>query len=92
MVIIHSYYLSGEKMSINTNRIVTVTDFKAHCLEYIENTNNDYKEYILTKRNKPVAKLVPFKEEGFRFGQFKDTALIKGNVLESIDIDWEVSV
>ncbi len=69
------------------NSIVSVSDFKAHCLEYIENTSNENFEYILTKRNRPVAKLVPLKNEIFQFGQFKGTAMIKGNIMDSIDSD-----
>ena len=47
-------------------------------------------ELIITKRGKPVAKLVPLKERrpslaGFMKGTFE----IKGDIIEPIDAGWE---
>lgn len=44
----------------------------------------------MTKRNKPVTKLVPRKEETNPsiFGKMKGTAQIKGDLILSIGEDW----
>ena len=77
---------------VSNSIIVSVSDFKSHCLEYIENTHSEHLKYIVTKRNKPVAKLISLEDKAFRFGQFKGTAVIKGDVMESIDIDRETTL
>lgn len=77
---------------MSVDAIVSVSNFKTHCLEYIENASNNHQEYIVTKRNKPVVKLIPLKNEEFQFGQLRGTAVIKGDITESIDVDWENSL
>jgi antitoxin (DNA-binding transcriptional repressor) of toxin-antitoxin stability system len=70
---------------------LSVSVLKAHCLEYIQNVKNFNTHYIVTKRDIPVAKLVPIenKEEGFSFGRLKGTMTIKGDILAPIPVDWE---
>jgi prevent-host-death family protein len=77
---------------MSNNVIVSVSNFKTHCLEYIENTHTEHFEYIVTKRNKPVAKLIPLDNETFHFGQLEGTAVIKGDIICSLDIDWETTL
>lgn len=73
------------------NITVSVTEFKAHCLEYIQTLKTSGADYIVTKRNIPIAKLVPYetKTNEFRFGGLKDTMTIKGDILSSIPVNWE---
>ena len=87
MVIIYDYMV----IRMSNRSAVSVSNFKAHCLEYIENVSNQHYEYIVTKRNKPVAKLIPLEETNFQFGQLKGTAVIKGDIVSPIDIDWEAA-
>ena len=77
---------------MSTCSTVSVSNFKAHCLEYIDNLSREHCEYIVTKRNKPVAKLVPLTEEPFYFGQFKGTVTVKGDIMAPIDVDWEADL
>lgn len=74
---------------MSNNISVSATDFKAHCLEYIEKVHTSHGEYIITKHNKPVAKLIPISEESFVFGKMKGSVQINGDIMEPIDIDWE---
>ena len=77
---------------MSNNLVVSVSNFKSHCLEYIENTSSERVEYIVTKRNKPVAKLIPLENEVFHFGQLEGTAVIKGDIVGALDVDWETSL
>ena len=58
-------------------------EFKAHSLRLIEAVEKQHIELIITKRGRPLAKLVPLKEElAFSlFGCMKDTAVIKGDII-----------
>lgn len=70
-------------------QIVSASEFKAHCLEYIERANSGEKEYIVTKRCKPMVKLVAVKDtrKKFAFGSMKGTITIKGDIMAPIDVD-----
>lgn len=68
---------------------ISVSNFKSHCLEYIEHTHLEGKEYILTKRNKPIAKLVPLEKKPLRFGCLHGTATIKKDIISPINAEWE---
>ena len=73
-------------------RSVSVSDFKAHCLQYLEEANSLKIECVVTKRGKPIAKLIPIesKQQSFKFGSMSGTGSIKGDVVEPINTDWEV--
>lgn len=70
---------------------VSVSDFKAHCLEYLDKTRTHQAEYIVSKRGKPIAKLIPLPEDTqeFSFGQLKGSVTIKSDIMKPIDVDWE---
>jgi prevent-host-death family protein len=42
---------------------LTVTDFKAHCLEVVRTVHDKHKPYITTKRGKPLVRVVAVEEE-----------------------------
>jgi len=71
---------------------IGISHFKAHCLEIIDQLQHDQKEIIITKREKPVAKVISLKtlEEGTNslFGMLKDKAEIKAELIEAIDEEW----
>ncbi len=72
--------------------ILSASTFKAHCLEFLEKTRSQKMEYIVTKRGKPMAKLIPIPEENhpsFMFGGMQDSITIKGNILSPIDVAWD---
>lgn len=75
---------------MSQEKTVSVSDFKAHCLEYVQTAQQQCQEYIITKRNVPVAMLVPLKEKKkFYAGYMKGTVKIIGDIMEPIDVEWE---
>lgn len=69
---------------------VAAADFKTHCLHYMDLTNTKHETVVITKRGKPVAKLVPYEEESPElFGRMKGSVTIHGDILEPIDDEWE---
>lgn len=69
---------------------IAISHFKSHCLEIIDKLQNNQQSIIITKRKKPVARVVPFDSpKASILGLLKDKAEIKGNILEPIDEKWE---
>lgn len=63
--------------------------FKAQCLYIMEQVRLKGRRFIITKRNKPVAKLVPIQEkQDSVFGKFKGTVVITGDIVSPIDEEW----
>ena len=77
---------------MTTLKAVSVSEFKSHCLHYLESARTIHTELIVTKRGKPIAKLVPIinQDEAFAFGDMQGTATIIGDIVEAIDIEWDV--
>ena len=65
--------------------------FKAECLKLMDDVQNYHMEIIITKRDIPVAKLVPVNEveEQPLFGFLKDSVKINGDIVEPVGEDWD---
>lgn len=64
-------------------------NFKAHCLKVMDRVKRTKRRIIITKRNVPVAQIVPIEEkETTLFGSMKGTIHIKGNIVKPIDEEW----
>ncbi len=72
---------------------ITATEFKAKCLKLMDEVAKTHEPVIVTKRGKPVAKLVPVEPEEERkswFGYMAGTIEITGDIMAPIeDEDWE---
>ncbi len=72
-------------------REVAAGEFKAKCLQLMDQVNEEGIELVITKRGKPVAKLVPADApKPFGFGCMKGTARIVGDydIVHSDPTDW----
>lgn len=66
--------------------------FKAKCLKLMDKVHRTKRKIIITKRNKPIAQLVPVEEDsGSLFGKMKGTIHIKGDIISPIDEVWDAS-
>jgi antitoxin (DNA-binding transcriptional repressor) of toxin-antitoxin stability system len=74
----------------NNVRQVTAVNSKTNCLRLMDEVARHRKPIIITKRRKPVAKLMPIEEEPVDlFGYMAGTAKICGDIIEPIDVEWE---
>lgn len=65
-------------------------EFKAKCLQVIDEVQRLRMPIIITKRGKPVAKLVPLDEHAESFiGSMEGTMEIVGDIVAPIDVTWE---
>jgi prevent-host-death family protein len=77
-------------MRTNETRRVSAASFKAECLRLLDEVARQRQPIIVTKRGKPVAKLVPADEGPIDlFGRMAGTIRICGDIIGSIgDREW----
>ena len=70
-------------------RRVPAGEFKATCLKLMEEVRQGRGPIVITKRGKPVAKLVPVEERPHDiFGCMEGTVTILGDIVEPIGEVW----
>jgi prevent-host-death family protein len=76
-----------------TMKKIAAADFKAHCLTLMEDVRSTRQPLIITKRGKPVAKLVPLDDAKDKFfDRLKGVIKIVGDIESPIEEDaWESS-
>lgn len=69
---------------------ITVTQFKAKCLQLVEAVQREGEEVLITRHGLPAAKLVPLHEGGgtLLFGRAQGTVNEKGSLLDTGEI-WD---
>lgn len=78
---------------MSKQRTIAAGEFKAQCLKLMEEVRDSGDELVITKRGKPVAKLVPLKypaDNESIFGCMKGTVTIHGDIVGPFHEDWEV--
>ncbi|HEX3456676.1 MAG TPA: type II toxin-antitoxin system prevent-host-death family antitoxin [Candidatus Baltobacteraceae bacterium] len=71
-------------------REIGAADFKARCLEIMDEVERFGTEVVITKHRKPVARLVPVRNEEAAFcGSLEGMVLKEGDVTSPVGIPWE---
>ena len=72
---------------------VPAGEFKAHCLQLMDNVKDFRQEIVITKFGRPVAKLVPVEEQpkASPFGFLKDSVVIKSDIIAPIGEKWDAN-
>jgi prevent-host-death family protein len=68
-------------------------EFKAKCLQLMDKVARSREPIVITKRGKPVAKLIPADAPSPRaplFGYMAGTAEIRGDIVETPQPEWSV--
>ncbi len=75
---------------MSNNNTISTSELKAHCSRVIAELVRAHTPIIVTKRGRPVAKLVPLDEETpSLFGCAKGSITVVGDIIEPIDVRWE---
>jgi prevent-host-death family protein len=70
------------------DKYVAATEFKANCLRLMDEVAQQRRPIIITKRGKPVAKLVPVEKEAIDlFGRMAGSIKIYGDIISPTDED-----
>lgn len=70
---------------------ISAAEFKAKCLKLMDEVARTRKSIVITKRGKPVAKLVPSEPEPRKplFGYMAGTITYVGDIESPLDVEWE---
>lgn len=69
---------------------IAAGEFKTHCLRLIDEVKKQHRSFVITKRGKPVANLVPVDEEAPAiFGFLKGRARIDGDIVAPTGETWK---
>jgi prevent-host-death family protein len=69
---------------------IAAGEFKARCLKLMDEVRTKRTEIVITKRGKPVAKLVPVTEEiPDIFGSMRGTVKILGDIVGPTGVEWD---
>jgi prevent-host-death family protein len=71
-------------------REIAAGEFKAKCLRLLDDVARTRKDILITKRGRPVARLVPAGEiQAPLFGRMKGTIRICGDIVSPTGERWE---
>lgn len=66
-------------------------DFKARCLQLLDAVAQQREPLVITKRGKPVARLVPMPPESSLFGALAGSVVDELDTIAPIDAEWDAS-
>jgi prevent-host-death family protein len=77
-------------MTMVMKKAIGAGEFKAKCLAILDEVQRARREILITKRGKPVAKLVPVHDRAESFiGSMRGTMEIVGDIISPIDEEWD---
>ena len=68
---------------------ISAAEFKATCLELMDEVAKSHGEIVITKRGKPVAKLVPVEPPPPLFGSMAGSVRVEGDIVAPTGEAWE---
>ncbi len=89
---VHAYRVrEALGVAVLRGEVVSAADFKANCLSLMDEVREKGSEFVITKHNVPVARLVPVLDEaGNKFiGRGAGLMKVSGDIVGPIAPDWE---
>ena len=70
--------------------VITAAEFQARCLNLIDEVAYNGSEIVISKRGKPIVRLIPYQEprKGI-YGVDKETIRVLGDIVEPLGVEWE---
>jgi len=66
-------------------------DFKSKCLKILDEVAAHRESLVITKRGKPVAKLVPIPPEKELFGALVGSVVSETDIVAPIEVEWKAA-
>lgn len=71
-------------------REMKASEFKAKCLQLMDEVAATGESVVITKNGKPVSRLVPYVEKPKSlFGMHRQAVEIRGDVVSPLEVEWE---
>jgi prevent-host-death family protein len=72
-------------------KTIKASEFKARCLQLMDEVAKTGEPVVITKNGKPVSQLLPYRPKPPTvFGALQGTVTVKGNILAPVEEPWEV--
>ena len=68
---------------------ISVTEFKARCLEILREVHDDQVQYMVTKHNKTIAQVEPPQKEDIGENPLKNSVLFEDDIVGPVGDEWE---
>ena len=82
-----------ESFKPSRGRTIKASEFKAKCLKLMDEVANTGEELVITKNNRPVARLVPYRSKPpTLFGIDRDKIAILDDIITPLKTKWKVDV
>ncbi len=73
-------------------KIIPAGEFKAKCLQIMDEVDEKHISFTITKHGKPVARLIPVDTTTkSSFGCLKNTVSIQDDIIAPIDEEWSAA-
>ena len=71
-------------------RMIDVSEFFEKCLKLVDEVARSGSEIVITKNDRPISRLVPFREKPKSlFGSTGDVSSFLGDVISPVNVEWE---
>ncbi len=72
-------------------KTIKASEFKARCLQLMDEVSQTGEPLVITKNGKPVSQLLPYRRKPSTvFGALKGTITVKSDILPPVEEPWEV--
>ena len=71
--------------------VIGAGDFKAKCLQLLDDVAEGRETLVVTKFGKPVARVVPMPPQVKLRGALKGSVLYEGDIISPLDNEWEAA-
>ena len=68
---------------------ISITKFKARCLEILRQVHDDQVQYLITKHNKTIARVEPPQKDDTGENPLKDSVLYEDDIVGPVGDEWE---
>lgn len=72
-------------MTMGRSKQIPAGEFKARCLAILDDVAQTGEEVVVTKRGRPVARLVPVEPAA----PLEGSIIREGNLIDPIDVGWD---
>jgi prevent-host-death family protein len=71
-------------------KTIKASEFKARCLQLMDEVSETGEPLVITKNGKPVSQLIPYRRRSSTlFGALKGSVEVRGDIVSTLDEDWE---
>ena len=80
---------ANEATGIGGVRTIKASEFKAKCLQLMDEVAESGQEIVITKKGKPVSRLTPYREKStLTFGRNRDIMRTYADIVEPMPAEW----